>query len=196
MTNSRRLFAFGTLLIVAALGWASTLHAVTPSSLSRAVSSWPDMLDGEQRDEVVYSFRDEERFDLRLAPIRLEGLRREQMSEPQWQAWLAALGTTLSESGLEKVETIMSLEREVRQRDGEGWSPAILGGLGGAAKSAVPYQGGFAVGCTDGSLVTFRLENDQSTGMAIIGSQHPAGSWLQIHRLLHRQLAEDNRVRE
>jgi hypothetical protein len=131
MTNSRRLFAFGTLLIVAALGWASTLHAVTPSSLSRAVSSWLDMLDGEQRDEAVYSFRDEERFDLRLAPIRLEGLRREQMSEPQWQAWLAALGTTLSESGLEKVETIMSLEREVRQRDGEGWSGPIGSWIGG-----------------------------------------------------------------
>jgi hypothetical protein len=46
------------------------------------------------------------------------------MSDPQWQAWLSALETTLSMRGLAKVATIMTNEREVRARDRE----SLLGG--------------------------------------------------------------------
>ena len=51
------------------------------------------------------------------------------MSDAQWQAWLAALGTTLSDRGRRKVETIMSLEREVRELDRESLLGGWLGGF-------------------------------------------------------------------
>ena len=72
------------------------------------------------------AFDDEERFDLRLAPIGLEGLRRDAMSDAQWQAWLGVLGTTLSMRGLQKVEAIMANEREVRARDRETWLGTLV----------------------------------------------------------------------
>ncbi len=117
--------------VVAVFAVASALGAVTPKRLSEAVSAWLESLDEEKRTRAVYGFGDEERFDLRLAPIGLEGLKREDMTAQQWRDWLGVLRTTLSESGLEKVETIMSLEREVRERDGEGWSGPIGGWIGG-----------------------------------------------------------------
>lgn len=117
--------------VVAVLVTAATLAADTPARLSESVAAWLENLATEQRDEAVYSFYDKERFDLRLAPIGLEGLKREDMNAQQWNDWLGVLSTTLSEAGFEKVETIMSLEREVRERDAEGWSGAFGGWIGG-----------------------------------------------------------------
>jgi hypothetical protein len=51
------------------------------------------------------------------------------MSDAQWQAWLGALGTTLSLRGLQKVEAIMANEREVRERDRETWAGTWFGGF-------------------------------------------------------------------
>jgi hypothetical protein len=51
------------------------------------------------------------------------------MSAEQWESWLGVLRTALSEGGLRKVETIMSLEREVRERDGRTWVGSLLGGV-------------------------------------------------------------------
>jgi hypothetical protein len=99
--------------------------------LSDAIAAWLTTLDPEQRREASYRFDDAERYDLRLAPIGLEGLRRDAMNEEQWAAWLAVLDTALSDTGMEKVQTLMSLEREVRERDGEGWSGPIGGFVGG-----------------------------------------------------------------
>ena len=95
------------------------LRAGAQAELTRAAAEWLASLEDEQREEALYSFADDERFDLRLAPIWLEGLRRDDMTEAQWQAWLGVLSTVLSETGLAKVETIMSLEREVGMRDQE-----------------------------------------------------------------------------
>ncbi len=90
---------------------ASATLAETPGGLAERASAWLASLDDRQRRAASYDFDDGERFDLRLAPMGLEGLRRDAMSDEQWQAWLGVLGSTLSESGLRKVETIMSLER-------------------------------------------------------------------------------------
>ena len=103
---------------------ASLVRADAAADLTAAVAAWLASLDDDQRDTALYAFDDDERFDLRLAPIGLEGLRRDAMSDAQWQAWVGALGTTLSMRGLEKVEAIMANEREVRARDRE----SLLGG--------------------------------------------------------------------
>jgi hypothetical protein len=78
---------------------------------------WAATLDEKQREHARYAFDDVERFDLRLAPMGLEGLRIDEMSEAQWQLLHTALGQVLSEEGLHKVDTIRSLEREVAELD-------------------------------------------------------------------------------
>jgi len=75
-------------------------------------------LDDEQRREAVYAFDDDERFDLRLAPLRLEGLRVDQMTDSQWAELESLLSGVLSPSGLGKMNTIRSLEREVAEAEG------------------------------------------------------------------------------
>jgi hypothetical protein len=75
-------------------------------------------LDDDQRDEALYDFDDDERFDLRLAPLGLEGLRINQMRDAQWAQLEELLGSVLSPQGLEKMNTIRSLEREVSETEG------------------------------------------------------------------------------
>lgn len=113
--------------VFAALLVASAIRAQTPAGLPERASAWLASLDASQRRAASYDFDDDERFDLRLAPMGLEGLRRDKMTDAQWQAWLGVLRSTLSESGLRKVETIMSLEREVLIRD----RSSLLGGIFG-----------------------------------------------------------------
>jgi uncharacterized protein DUF3500 len=121
----------------AAIGFAAAaICAASPlaradaaADLTAAVVSWLASLDDAARDTARYAFDDEERFDLRLAPIGLEGLRRDAMSDTQWQAWMSALATTLSMRGLEKVEAIMRNEREVRAIDRESVLGSWFGGF-------------------------------------------------------------------
>ena len=86
-------------------------------TLGDAMLRWTATLDEKQRARARYAFDDKERFDLRLAPMGLEGLRIDEMSETQWQLLHTALGQVLSEEGLHKVDTIRSLEREVAELD-------------------------------------------------------------------------------
>ena len=87
-------------------------------SLSDGMADFVGGLDDDQRDEALYEFDDDERFDLRLAPLGLEGLRISQMSEAQWTELEGLLGDVLSSEGLEKMNTIRSLEREVSETEG------------------------------------------------------------------------------
>jgi hypothetical protein len=117
-------------LAAAALCAAGTLvRADASADLTAAVASWLASLDEDGQANARYAFDDEERFDLRLAPIGLEGLRRDAMSDAQWQAWMSALATTLSMRGLEKVEAIMQNEREVRAIDRESVLGSWFGGF-------------------------------------------------------------------
>lgn len=120
LTTHRRAAA----VLTAGLVFASLVRADAAADLTSAVAAWLASLDAGQRDTALYAFDDDERFDLRLAPIGLEGLRRDAMTDAQWQAWVGALGTALSMRALEKVEAIMANEREVRARDRE----SLLGG--------------------------------------------------------------------
>ena len=49
--------------------------------LGDAMLRWTATLDEKQRERTSYAFDDEERFDLRLSPIGLEGRRIDEMSE-------------------------------------------------------------------------------------------------------------------
>ena len=64
-------------LAAAALVWFAALaRAEGAADLTAAVAAWLASLSDDLRDAADYRFDDEERFDLRLAPIGLEGLRR------------------------------------------------------------------------------------------------------------------------
>jgi hypothetical protein len=86
-------------------------------AIARAAAAWLEGLPPAQRRRALYDFGDAERFDLRLAPLLLEGLRGDRMDDAQWEGLRALLAAGLSEAGLAKVETIMSLEVEVERRD-------------------------------------------------------------------------------
>lgn len=119
--------------VLAALACLLGAHAATAddllaTGLGEAMAGWLATLDAEQRSEALYAFDDDERFDLRLAPFGLEGLRVDRMSEAQWRGLEAALGGVLSADGLEKMNTIRSLEREVAELEG-GFRSWLMGRL-------------------------------------------------------------------
>jgi len=86
--------------------------------LDTGMAAYVASLDEDQAETALYDFDDDERFDLRLAPLGLEGLRVDEMTESQWAALENLLGGVLSPTGLEKMNTIRSLEREVAQTEG------------------------------------------------------------------------------
>lgn len=88
------------------------------SRVSTAVGDLIESFDEDQKDEALYAFDDDERFDLRLAPLGLEGLRLDAMAEPQQRAMRSTLGHVLSETGLTTVDVIRSLEVEVAETEG------------------------------------------------------------------------------
>ena len=97
----------------------------TPARMAAAAAGFLDSLDDGQRRTASYAFDDDERFDLRLAPIFLDGLGVNRMDPDQLLALRGLLGSALSPGGLAKLDTIMSLEVEVerldRERGGFGW---------------------------------------------------------------------------
>jgi hypothetical protein len=129
MTQRLRQRLGAALAAAALLPLAALARADGAADLTAAVAAWLASLSDDLRDAADYAFDDEERFDLRLAPIGLEGLRRDSMSDAQWQGWVGALGTTLSVRGLQKVEAIMANEREVRARDRATWTGTWFGGF-------------------------------------------------------------------
>lgn len=119
--------ASGSVLVavaVAALASGATATSSdTSSDTSRrttaAARSLLTSLDEGQRRSMSYAFDDDERFDLRLAPIGLDGVPLGDLSDEQRERVRALRAAALSEQGLRKVELIMSLENEVRRLDRE-----------------------------------------------------------------------------
>ncbi len=120
MTRRLLLSTSGALFVALLLGQAPALAQTAGADLSTRMGALVAGLDESQRERASYAFDDDERFDLKLAPILLEGLRRDEMTDAQTRALDDALRTILSPSGLAKVDTIRSLETEVAELEG-GW---------------------------------------------------------------------------
>ena len=86
--------------------------------LGAGMEAFVATLDADQRDAALYAWEDDERFDLRLAPLGLEGLRVDEMSDAQWAELEGLLGQVLSPEGLATMNTIRSLENEVKEVEG------------------------------------------------------------------------------
>jgi len=121
------LLSFLAVLVLAG-GRTSAESDPAAVALSTDIAAFAASLDADQRRTALYRFGDAERFDLRLAPLGLEGLRVDGMSEEQWQRLHGALGEVLSAEGLKKMDTVRSLEREVAETENGlfGW---LMGGL-------------------------------------------------------------------
>jgi hypothetical protein len=120
MQNARSLHST---LLVLGLSWvvlpASAAQAdSTAKGFAREMSAFVSGLDESQKGDLLYTFEDDERLDLRLAPLGLEGLRLDEMTDAQWTALEGTLGMVLSPEGLAKMNTIRSLEWEVAETEG------------------------------------------------------------------------------
>ena len=102
--------------------------------LGTAIGAFAATLDEDQRGAALYDFDDDERFDLRLAPLWLEGLRVSEMSDAQWHALRGAFEQVLSPQGLRKMEAIRSLEHELAEMEG-GFVRFLRRRYGGARAS-------------------------------------------------------------
>lgn len=74
-------------------------------------------LDAKQEKTALYAVDDTERFDLRLAPLGLEGLPLKDMNDEQDSQVLRMLGTVLTVRGLQAIESIMALEPLVKANE-------------------------------------------------------------------------------
>ena len=121
------LLGLGLVILCAPAASQAQPHPI-PAQLTQAMAAWLGSLDADQREGTLYEFSDDERFDLRLAPLSLEGLRIDEMGDAQWLALHAALASVLSAEGMRKVDTIRSLEREVAQM-GSGFTRWLMPGF-------------------------------------------------------------------
>jgi hypothetical protein len=138
------LFSVGSVVANAETGDSADDIAEWSMAFDRFVTT----LDEDQRTTALYAFGDEERFDLRLAPLGIEGLRIDEMTDEQWAELESLLGAVLSPAGLAKMNTIRSLENEVAE---------IEGGLFG--------------------FLMDRIRNAKRYFLAIFGEPLPDGVW-------------------
>ena len=93
------------------------LAAALAHPVSELATELVAIFDEEQKGAALYDFEDDERYDLRLAPLGLEGLPLRDMSDAQAAGALGMLGTVLTDRGLETVEAVMALEPLVKANE-------------------------------------------------------------------------------
>ncbi len=106
------------LLLLACLVAASAGAESLSERLDRAGAAWASSLRPEARAEAGYDFEDEERFDVHFAPIALEGLRLDAMTEAERSLVDELLAVVLSKKGLERVRHVRELEAAVGAMEG------------------------------------------------------------------------------
>jgi len=89
-------------------------------ALTRAARALLAELAPETRAELHYDFDDEERLDLRLAPLFLDGVPLSDMREAERERVHALLAAGLSDEGLAKVDAIRGLEVDLRRVEADG----------------------------------------------------------------------------
>ncbi len=113
--------AFGGILLMAAY------HRATSSSvMSTAATAFLNSLSAEQKAKATFTFDQDERMDWHFIPKPRKGLPLREMDSAQKHLATALLSAGLSQQGLIKAETIMSLEdvlKAIEKDDGEKRNP-------------------------------------------------------------------------
>jgi hypothetical protein len=118
-----RLAAFAAvgLLLIAAYHRTSA-----PASMTLAANQFLDSLTPEEKVKVMFSFEDDERSNWFFTPVPRKGLQMREMTVAQQHLATALLTTGLSQQGMIKAQTIMSMEdvlRLMEKDDGERRNP-------------------------------------------------------------------------
>jgi hypothetical protein len=94
--------------------------------MTLAANQFLDSLSAEEKAKAMFSFEDDERSNLFFTPVPRKGLPLREMTPAQQHLATALLTTGLSQQGMIKAETIMSMEdvlRVMEKDDGEKRNP-------------------------------------------------------------------------
>ena len=106
---------FFSLVLASALNTLAFAQKLPSSAaMTKAVQSFINGLSAEQRQQAIYPYDSEERFNWYYFPHERKGLPLKQMTPEQRQAAMALLKTTLSEQGYSKIEQTIDLENVLR----------------------------------------------------------------------------------
>jgi hypothetical protein len=94
--------------------------------LTHTAMSLRDTLPDAALAEARFAFADDEREDIRFAPLLLEGARHGELPEAAASLAEQLLAVSLSPRGLEKTRQIRRNELPVARRDAAGWRPDFL----------------------------------------------------------------------
>ena len=110
------------LLLLPSLAAAGELEAQLRGTAARLVAALPEA----EREEAVLPFDDDEREDIRFAPIGLEGARHGALPDEAASLVEQLLAVSLSARGLEKTRLIRRNELALARKEAEGWVPRFL----------------------------------------------------------------------
>ncbi len=114
--------------VLLALGSASTLAHTPAEDMLEAAQRLVSALTPEQRDQATYTLEDAERRNWHFIPRDRQGLALGELTPEQHHLAMGLLGSALSQRGLLKVTTIMSLEavlKELEQGRGPTRDPEL-----------------------------------------------------------------------
>jgi hypothetical protein len=109
-------------LLVASASAADELDARLTATAASLVEALPE----DARTDALYPFDDEEREDIRFAPLLLEGARHGALPEPAASLAEQLLAVSLSTRGLEKTRQIRRNELAVAKKDAARWVPGFV----------------------------------------------------------------------
>ncbi len=88
------------------------------SEMAKAAHDFLEGLSDRQKNKLLFTFTDKERYDWHYIPRSRKGLSLNEMNPSQRKAALALLRTALSDNGYSKTTSIMELENVLREVEG------------------------------------------------------------------------------
>jgi len=110
------------LLLAASASGAGELDARLTSTAASLAAALPE----DARADALYPFDDDEREDIRFAPLLLEGARHGELPDAAASLAEQLLAISLSPRGLEKARQIRRNELAVAKKDAASWVPGFV----------------------------------------------------------------------
>jgi hypothetical protein len=115
----------GSLVLLGAAAASGAENGVS-EQLAATAEQLVEALPEAAREDALYPFDDDERADIRFAPLLLDGARHGELSEGVASLTEQLLAISLGPHGLDKARLIRRNERAVASRDEAGWVPGFL----------------------------------------------------------------------
>ena len=122
---SPRAVLAGSLVLLGA-AFASHAESGVSEQLNATAEQLVEALPEAAREDALYPFEDDERADIRFAPLLLDGARHGELPEGAASLTEQLLAISLGPEGLDKARLIRRNELAVAKRDEAGWVPGFL----------------------------------------------------------------------